>query len=121
VKLGHLKVCPRSKALKVTCILYIQSNSAKEIISTYAQQIFCEPIARMKKAAIFELVSFYPNSRSPTRIYIFRLRCVFRHNALLTLFASCFPSQCTVDIICVIFFPHEINWWRGVSFSGLYI
>ena len=61
---------------------------------------------------------------------IFMRRClrhVFRHNALLTSFASCFSSQCTVDIACVICFPREINWriaytcCSGVSFCGLCI
>jgi hypothetical protein len=68
----------------------------------------------MMKAAIFKLVSFYPDSRSPLILLCRRrLRHIFRHNALLTLFASCFPLQCTVDVTdvaCVISFPREINW-----------
>jgi hypothetical protein len=49
--------------------MYKENSQRKEIISTYVQQIFCEPIAQMMKAGIFKII-LYPEFRALLALHL---------------------------------------------------
>jgi hypothetical protein len=77
--------------------MYKENSQIQQKKITYVQQIFCEPIARMMKAAIFKILSL-PRLLSNETYSWRRWRHVCRHSKLLTSLTSCI-----VDVEFAIF------------------